>query len=59
MREGSSGGPWILFENSHVYANGINSHFLISGPYACQETMYSPEFNDYAWDLAQFALSLD
>jgi len=59
MREGCSGGPWLLSPNSHTYANGINSHFLISGPHACQETMYSPEFNDYAWDLAQFALSLD
>lgn len=59
MQDGSSGGPWILFEGSSIYANGINSHRVIGGTFACQETMYSPEFNNYAWDLAQFALSLD
>ncbi|MBW1714185.1 MAG: trypsin-like peptidase domain-containing protein, partial [Deltaproteobacteria bacterium] len=51
MTSGSSGGPWAFFdENEAYYANGLNSY----GYETCQETMYSPYFDQEVWDMYQF-----
>jgi len=51
-KPGSSGGPWVLYKDEGIYANGVNSWYY----FACNQNMYSPYFGDAAWDLYQYAL---
>jgi|GEM_PF-3367535 len=53
MQAGASGGPWFHWTTEGLWANGLNSYGYLKGEHACDETMYSPYFNDFIWNFYQ------
>jgi hypothetical protein len=51
-RQGSSGGPWVVWKDGEVYANGLNSYLYLE----CENNMYSPYFGEDVWNAYQVAL---
>jgi hypothetical protein len=55
MLGGASGGPWMLSDGQGGWlANGVNSY----GYTDCEQTMYSPYFDQTVWDIYEYYKTL-